>query len=41
VKVRVYKQGAADADGNPLPRWDMTMRPAFAEHVAYSSRHSN
>jgi site-specific DNA recombinase len=42
VKVRVYKQGSTDVDGNPLPRWDMTMRPAFAaEHVVYSPTRSN
>jgi site-specific DNA recombinase len=38
VKVRVYKPGSMDADGTPLQRWDMTMRPAFAaEHVVYGS----
>jgi site-specific DNA recombinase len=37
VKVRIYKQGAIDADGNPLPRWDMSMRPGTGELVVNSS----
>lgn len=28
VEVRVWREGAADADGNPLPRWEMTIDPA-------------
>jgi hypothetical protein len=38
VKVSVYKRGATDADGNSLPRWDITMRPAFdSVNVVYGS----
>jgi hypothetical protein len=30
VKVRVYRLGTVDAEGNPNPRWDLTMRPMSA-----------
>jgi hypothetical protein len=41
VKVRVYKQGSHDADGNPYPRWEMTLSPAATgEQVVYATTRS-
>ena len=42
VKVRVYKQGSVDLDGNPLPRWEITMRPALPyDHIVYNPARCN
>jgi hypothetical protein len=37
VKVRIYRAGTLDAEGQPHPRWDMTMRPISAgAPIAYT-----
>jgi site-specific DNA recombinase len=41
VDVRVYRVGATDDAGNPLPRWQMFMRPlALGEPIVYGQAHS-
>jgi len=38
VQVHVHRVGATDEDGEPLPRWYMTMRPlALGAPVVYAS----
>lgn len=38
VQVYITKPGTLDADGNPRPRWEMTMRPlALGAPVVYAS----
>ncbi|HLL51439.1 MAG TPA: hypothetical protein VK356_12290, partial [Thermomicrobiales bacterium] len=41
TKVRIYKLGSTDADGNPLPRWEITMRPTSGEQIVNSSTRSS
>jgi site-specific DNA recombinase len=41
VQVMCWRQDAIDAHGNPLPRWEITMRPTSGEQVVYSSTRCN
>ena len=37
LQVRVWRENATDEDGNPRPRWELTMRPtASADSVEYA-----
>jgi chromosome segregation ATPase len=41
VKVRVFRTGTVDAEGNPNPKYEITMRPVVTEeHIVYTpARH--
>jgi site-specific DNA recombinase len=41
VEVLCWRKDAIDARGNPLPRWEIIMRPTSGEHVVYSSTRCN
>jgi hypothetical protein len=41
VKVRVWREDATDENGNPLPRWELTLAPVSgSEPIAYGDAHS-
>jgi hypothetical protein len=38
VEVQVYRTDARDADGDPLPRWSLTLSPLMPESdIVYGS----